>query len=227
MRYRHFHATQTVDPEEKWPELTRRGFDHLLHQEGAYVSPRSYAAKYRDIDRETKRKFRKLKRMAEKQGIKVETLLLRRHGRRRLETFRRMAANGACMEWKDHGYSYCCEILRVYKKNRTRYVELKVVGYTKVHYWHISSYPPRQEPLPKGTTFSELMRRIPDWRLSPAYIPDPQPLSELAQRWLDHCADCRDKDPAGGDPTMEARMLETWQDGVKAWTQWIADHQET
>jgi hypothetical protein len=213
--------------------------ERLLEEEGAWVP------KGRREDRSPKwrarlRKHRKLKRQAQKQGIELDTLLLRRKGDRRWD--RLQQALGEQTIWVgSHPYRYAVEILECFKDRRpystysytqkrmvTKYeshrvVRVRVLGLTRIRGTHAPSPP----PLPVGHEALVSPRNLDVWRLDSGYPVEAKPLPVLVAEKITYCQGIIDRDQRllnhadslaarGG----ESSQVLTWAKlGVQSWTE--------
>lgn len=218
--------------------------DRLLHEEGAFCAPRDQ----KDPEmRKRRRKYRKLRRMAEKQGIDLGRLLLRRKADRQWEQIK--ASVGQRTLWReDYRYAYVVEIVRVFRERveTSRYnqkigkyrpgyetrraVHVRVLGVERIH---DTSAPTLtwDAPYPVGAEAIALPRSLDVWRLHPdvqaMYPLKIRTVKALVEEKIAYCQGIIDKDQRTLDhaDAVEERggnaseLLSWARSGIKMWTQ--------
>lgn len=218
--------------------------ENVLAREGDETWKRDLQEAKMDPEyRKAIRKFRKLKRKAEKQGLDLDTLLLRRRSDRIWQTWTDAVEDGQAMKMWHHHVSYAVRPVEAFKERieeekwvyskekfvkvgRTqRTIRVEVIGYHDIHYSNTALHPPHWWSTKPVFTVGETFTRP----LSTLRHPWPprakiRPLAECIQKRADYCRDRQQKYqhkvetvPREKWFTDYERDVVTWGEGYDRW----------
>jgi len=214
--------------------------NRLLYEEDALVPPgKGKAPKYQTH----RRKYRKLKRLADKKGLDLDRLLLRRKSDCEWERLCQSHGKLALWSggWLGSDFQYVVEILDTFKQRhkvgtysykQKRYVDtweshravhVRVVGYSHIH--HTDA--PYDNALPLNHEQIVSPRQLGVWQLDRHETPKAKTIQALVAAKKAFCQKCIDgnRETLAAPPTF--KEAHRWaENGVKMWTRTLERWEE-